>query len=53
MNFDLYSDMEKYFPKIKAQEIKELQNACDIYVGDKWNQKKFTAFLERENFHLF
>ena len=49
MNFDLYSDMEKYFPKIKAQEIKELQNACDIYVGDKWNQKKFAAFLEKEN----
>lgn len=49
INFDLYSDMEKYFPVIKAQEIEELQSACDIYIGDKWNQKKFTAFLDREN----
>jgi len=49
INYELYSDLEKYFPEIKAQEIEELQNACDVYVGDKWNQKKFAAFLEKEN----
>ena len=27
----------------------ELQESCDIYVEDKWNQKKFAAFLEKEN----
>ena len=49
INYELYSDLEKYFPKIKAQEIKELQESCDIYIGDKWNQKKFVEFLKRED----
>ena len=49
INYELYQDMEKHFPEIKAQEIKELQESCDIYVEDKWNQKKFAAFLEKEN----
>ena len=47
INYELYSDMEKYFPQIKAQEIEELKKAADIYVGDKWNQKKFTEFLRK------
>ena len=45
INYELYSDMEKYFPQIKAQEIIELNAAADIYVGDKWNNKKFEIFL--------
>jgi len=49
INYDLFSDMDRYFPAIKAQEIKELQGSCDIYVGDKWNNKKFKTFLEKEN----
>jgi len=49
INYELYSDMEKYFPAIKAQEIAELSKVADIYVGDKWNQKKFEKFLEKEN----
>jgi DNA polymerase-1 len=47
VNYELYSDMEKYFPQIKAQEIEEIKKAADIYVGDKWNQKKFTEFLKK------
>ena len=47
INYELYSDMEKYFPQIKAQEIEELQKVADIYVGDKWNQKKFEKFLDK------
>tara|TARA_R110000803_G_scaffold62957_2_gene123411 strand:- start:1133 stop:2902 length:1770 start_codon:yes stop_codon:yes gene_type:complete len=46
INSELYYDMEKYFPEIKAQEIEELKRAADIYVGDKWNQKKFELFLD-------
>ena len=47
VNYGLYSDMEKYFPQIKAQEIEELKNAADVYVGDKWNNKKFEIFLDK------
>ena len=47
VNYELYSDMEKYFPQIKAQEIEELKNAADVYVGDKWNNKKFEIFLDK------
>jgi DNA polymerase I-like protein with 3'-5' exonuclease and polymerase domains len=47
INYELYSDMEKYFPQIKAQEIEELKKVADVYVGDKWNQKKFEKFLNK------
>ena len=47
VNYELYSDMEKYFPQIKAQEIEELSKAADVYVGDKWNMKKFEIFLDK------
>ena len=47
VNYELYSDMEKYFPQIKAQEIEELKKAADVYVGDKWNNKKFEIFLDK------
>ena len=47
INYELYSDMEKYFPQIKAQEIEELKKVADVYVGDKWNQKKFETFLDK------
>ena len=47
LNYELYDDMEKYFPQIKAQEIEELKKVADIYVGDKWNNKKFAAFLNK------
>jgi len=47
LNYELYDDMEKYFPQIKAQEIEELKKVADIYVGDKWNNKKFAVFLNK------
>ena len=47
INYELYSDMDKYFPQIKAKEIEELQQAADVYVDDKWNQKKFEILLDR------
>ncbi len=47
INYELYSDMEKYFPQIKAQEIEEIKKAADIYIDDKWNQKKFEEFLNK------
>jgi DNA polymerase-1 len=47
INYELYSDMEKYFPQIKALEIEELKKVADVYVGDKWNMKKFTEFLRK------
>lgn len=49
INNNLYNDMEEFFPEIKAQEIEELKKVCDVFVGDKWNQKKFAEFLEKEN----
>lgn len=49
INYELYCDMEKYFPDIKQQEIEELQKSCDIYVDNKWNNKKFELFLDKEN----
>jgi len=49
VDYDLYCDMEKYFPQIKQQEIEELQKSCDIYVDNKWNNKKFEIFLAKEN----
>ena len=49
INYELYSDLEKYFPQIKALEIEELQKSCDIYIDGKWNNKKFIEFLKREN----
>ena len=47
INNELYSDMEKYFPQIKEQEIEELQQAADIYVEGKWNAVKFENLLNR------
>jgi len=45
INNKLFNDLEKYYPEIKAQEIKELQSAMDIYDGEKFNNKKFEKFL--------
>jgi len=47
INYELYSDMDKYFPQIKAKEIEELQQAADIYVDSKWSQKKFEILLDK------
>tara|TARA_R110000824_G_scaffold334947_1_gene521511 strand:+ start:2017 stop:3783 length:1767 start_codon:yes stop_codon:yes gene_type:complete len=47
INYELYSDMDTLFPAIKAQEIEELKKVADIYVGDKWNNKKFEEFLDK------
>ena len=47
INYELYSDMDTLFPAIKAQEIEELKKVTDIYVGDKWNNKKFEEFLDK------
>ena len=47
INYELYSNMDKYFPQIKAKEIEELQQAADIYVDSKWSQKKFEILLDK------
>ena len=48
VDWKLYEDFNKYFPKIKELEIEEINKSCNVYDGDTFSHEKFAKFIERE-----